>query len=231
MRTAVSALTAGQMLALIQSQTKTLEIKVDKIETKIDKEITGMKTRIEVLETEVTAQKEKNDVLSGIVVEMQKALNKVDTEEREKNIMVSGMSETDIVLNEVTLSNDNEKLHKLFELIGADFNPTETLRLGTQKPGKNRVIKVVLEDKNTRNDVTKKASKLKDLEEPWKKIYVNRDEHPVYRSENNRLRKKMNDFRKKPEFQENARERVKIVKGELKADGKTIDKNTFSSFQ
>ena len=66
---------------------------------------------------------------------------------------------------------------------------------------------------------------------PWKKVYLNRDKHSVYRSENSRLRKKMNDLRKKPEFQDNPRERVKIVKGELLVDGTVVDKNTFSSFQ
>ena len=45
------------------------------------------------------------------------------------------------------------------------------------------------------------------------------------------LRKKMNDLRKKPEFQDNARERVKIVKGELLVDDNVVDRNTFSSFQ
>ena len=53
----------------------------------------------------------------------------------------------------------------------------------------------------------------------------------MYRAENNRLRKKMNDLRKKPEFQDNPRERVKIAKGELFVDGDVVDRNTFSSFQ
>ena len=49
--------------------------------------------------------------------------------------------------------------------------------------------------------------------------------------ENNRLRKKMNDYRKKPEFQDNPKEKVKIIKGELVVDGNVVDRNTFSSFQ
>ena len=72
--------------------------------------------------------------------------------------------------------------------------------------------------------------KLKDLGEPWSRVYLNHDKHPVYRRENGRLRKKMNDYRKKQEFQDNPRERVKIVKGELVVDGNVIDRNTFSSF-
>ena len=72
---------------------------------------------------------------------------------------------------------------------------------------------------------------MKDLDDPWKKVYLNRDKHSVYRYENNRLRKKMNDLRKKPEFQDNPRQRVKIVKGELLVDEIVVDRNTFSSFQ
>ena len=93
------------------------------------------------------------------------------------------------------------------------------------------IVNEIFKNKETRDKAVEKSSKLKDLGEPWKKVYLNRDKHSVYRYENNRLRKKMNDYRKKPEFQENAKERVKITKGELKVDGNIIDRNTFSSFQ
>ena len=54
--TPVSALTAGQMLALIQSQTKPLEAKVVGIDQKLDREINGLQTRINVLENEMKEQ-------------------------------------------------------------------------------------------------------------------------------------------------------------------------------
>ena len=39
----------------------------------------------------------------------------------------------------------------------------------------------------------------------------------------------MNEYRKKPEFQDNPKEHVKIVKGELMVDGNVVDRNTFKS--
>ena len=73
----------------------------------------------------------------------------------------------------------------------------------------------------------KNAPKIKRLDKPWNNVYINRDNHPVFHKESQRLRKKMNDLRKLPEFQENSKNRVKIVKGVLQADGITVDKNVF----
>ena len=53
---------------------------------------------------------------------------------------------------------------------------------------------------------------------------MNRDEHAVYRAEKNRLRRKLNDLRKKPELEDNPKERVKIVKGDLVVDDEVVDK-------
>ena len=230
--TPVSAMTAGQMLALIQSQTKPLENKVESIDQKLDMEINGLKTRINVLENEVKEQKEKNDTLTQIVVEMQKSLNKIDNNDRERNLMISGLPEEQIEVNDVLLQSDNEKVAKMFSLLEIEGGPWNVERIGRQPTnGKTRISKVIFPDKETRDKAAEQSIKLKDLQEPWKKVYLNRDKHPVYRYENNRLRMKMKDLRKKPEFQDNSRERVKINKGQLTVDGTVVDRNTFSSFQ
>ena len=230
--TPVAQMTAGQMLTLIQSQTKPLEEKVVSIDHKLDREIDGLKTRINVLENEMKEQKEKNDTLTQIVVEMQKSLNKIDSTDREKNLIISGLPEEPIQTEDAILNNDEEKVEKMFRLIEIDDSPWNVERIG--KPttnGKTRIAKVIFPDKEKRDKAAEKSIKLKELEEPWKKVYLNRDKHSVYRAENNRLRKKMNDLRKKPEFQDNPRERVKIAKGELLVNGDVVDRNTFSSFQ
>ena len=229
--TPVSAMTAGQMLALIQSQTKPLENKVESIDQKLDMEITGLKTRIGVLENEVKEQKDKNETLTQIVVEMQKSLNKIDNSDREKNLIISGLPEEHIQVDDDVLESDTEKVTKMFSLIGIDGGPWNVERIGKQPTnGKTRIAKVVFPDKEKRDKAVEQSIRLKDLEDPWKKVYLNRDKHPVYRYENNRIRKKMNELRKKPEFQDNPRERVKINKGELVVDGTVVDRNTFSSF-
>ena len=230
--TPISAMTAGQMLALIQSQTKPLEMKVESIDQKLGKEITGLKTRINVLENEVLEEKQKNETLTQIVVEMQKSLNKIDSTDREKNLIISGLPEDEIEVDGVLLKDDLEKVGKMFNLIEIGGGPWNVERLG--KPttnGKTRIARVVFPDREMRDKVVERSTRLKDLGEPWKKVYLNRDKHPVYRVENNRLRRKMNEYRKKPEYQEDSKTRVKITKGELLVDGSVIDRNMFSSFQ
>ena len=230
--TPIASMTAGQMLTLIQSQTKPLEEKMVNIDRKLDREINGLKTRVNVLENEVKEQKEKNDSLTHIVVEMQKSLNKIDNNDRVKNLMISGLPEGDIEVEGASLVDDKEKVEKMFNLLEIEGGPWDVERLG--KPttnGKTRIAKVVFPDKEARDKAAEKSIKLKDLGEPWRSIYLNHDKHPVYRYENNRLRKKMNEYRKMPEFQDNPKTRVKIMKGELMVDGNVVDRNTFSSFQ
>ena len=229
--TPIAAMTAGQMLALIQSQTKPLDEKVANIGLKLDREINGLNTRVNVLENEVKEQKEKNETLTQIVVEMQKSLNKIDNNSRMKNLIISGLPEGEIAVGGASLKEDKEKVEKMFNLIEVEEGPWVVERLG--KPttnGKTRMTKVIFQDKETRDKAAEKSTKLKELGEPWNKVYLNHDKHPVYRYENNRIRKKMNDYRKKPEFQDNPKEKVKIVKGELLVDGNVVDRNTFSSF-
>ena len=185
-----------------------------------------------MLENEVKEQREKNETLTQIVVEMQKSLNKIDNNDRVKNLMISGLPEGQVDVQGETVARDDEKVEKMFNLLEIEGGPWAVERIGAPTTnGRTRIAKVVFPDKEARDKAAEKSVKLKDLGDPWSRIYLNHDKHSVYRHENNRLRKKMNDYRKKQEFQDNPKERVKIVKGELKVDGNVIDRNTFSSFQ
>ena len=83
-----------------------------------------------------------------------------------------------------------------------------------------------MENNEIREVVMKEAPKLKDLPEPLKRIYMNRDIHPVYQKESQRLRKKFNDLKKDPQHQQNPGS-VKLVKGILSVNDITVDKNMF----
>ena len=67
-----------------------------------------------------------------------------------------------------------------------------------------------------------KAPTLKHKDEPWKKIYIKKDLHPVYTKEKQRLYNMMKDLRKK-----NPDKDIKIDKGQLLVDGLKVDSNTF----
>ena len=57
-------------------------------------------------------------------------------------------------------------------------------------------------------------------------IYINKDTHPVYIQETQRIRKRMHELKKVPGYGHETN-RVRIVGGNLQVDGQTIDKNLF----
>ena len=77
-----------------------------------------------------------------------------------------------------------------------------------------------------RDTVLKLAPKLKSLNEPWKRIYVKKDLHPVYVKENQRIRKKKKELIMRYETDEEEHE-ITLIKGELKVDGLIVDRNMF----
>ena len=88
------------------------------------------------------------------------------------------------------------------------------------------MLKVNVSDKVHREAIMAKAPDLRKLGEPLKKVYINRDSHPVYQKENTRLRKEMTLWKQKPGF-EHETNRVKLEKGALKVDGITVDRYIF----
>ena len=90
----------------------------------------------------------------------------------------------------------------------------------------NRLLKVNTGDNEIRERIINEAKKLKLLQNPWKLVYINRDSHPVYLKENQRIRKVVQDLKKQPGF-EHETNRVKLVKGHVKVDDVTVDKNLF----
>ena len=97
-------------------------------------------------------------------------------------------------------------------------------RMGVEKVGYNRVVKIVLPSVEVRNEFLKNTSKMKDCQDPWKKVYIKKDQHPVYLAENNRLRKKATELKKKPGYEN---KEIKIFNGKLTVDNNEVDRNLF----
>ena len=78
-------------------------------------------------------------------------------------------------------------LHKL-NLNDEDFlENCHVSRIGKEKPETSRLMKVRLPSTDERNEILNNASALKALLEPWSKMYIKKDLHPVYLKENKRL--------------------------------------------
>ena len=162
------------------------------------------------------------------MIDMQRALNSIDSKDRSRNIIIAGLTEEDITTDDVTQSGDPSKIAFLLDKMGLNpalsEDPTKIERIGADTTGsKRRFIKVEFPDKTTRESVMKVTAKIKDLPEPWNKVYFNRDTHPVYQNESKRLRKKFKDLKTNHDNPES----VQLVKGKLTVDGVVVDKNIF----
>ena len=77
-----------------------------------------------------------------------------------------------------------------------------------------------------RDKICSESKKVKLLPDPWKRVYINKDVHPVYLKENQRIRRRMQDLKKVPGY-EHESDRVKLENGLLTVDGATVDQNLF----
>ena len=67
--------------------------KVTRIEKSLNSKVTVLEKKVSALEDEVQSQSEKIKTLSTIIIKMQNALNTIDSSTREKNIIISGLTE------------------------------------------------------------------------------------------------------------------------------------------
>ena len=82
---------------------------------------------------------------------MQKSLNRIDNEERNRNVIIVGLPEDKIEIdNNDELASDVEKIKWILNCTGKqhftdeDIDNLNVTRLGTKRIGYNRVIKIIL---------------------------------------------------------------------------------------
>ena len=224
----LGSLTVADLVQILQP----IQSSVEEIKTTLTQQMGALQTKVQVLENELKKEVTKNETLTSAVVSMQKCLNQIDVEKRVTNLMISGLPEEEMITAENTnLADDKEKLKTLLHNIGindmdAEIDTFEYTRIGVANERKRRLLKVNVGSKDTRDKICVETKKIKLLPAPWKSIYINKDVHPVYLKENQRVRKKMQDLKKVPGF-EHESGRVKLENGLLKVDGAIVDQNLF----
>ena len=190
-----------------------------------------LENKVKILETENEKKDEDINLLKHTVINMQKAFNSIDQRERSTKAIIQHLLEKDMDGNGPgeKLTNDIEKISQICNFMGSDLNEEslqnlDISRIGKVRDGMPRMIKIVFPSVNERDAFVKNSSKLKEAPETWKKVYIKKDQHPVYAAENNRLRRKMVDMRKLPE---NKDKEVIIKDGKLTINGTIVDKNLF----
>ena len=124
------------------------------------------------------------------------------------------------------MNNDADKIERLSIIMGCrtDIDNMEISRIGRPRDGFNRAVKIIFSSTEERNEFTKNSKKLKECNGIWKKVYVKKDENPVYAAENFRLRKEFKALKENPE---NAGKSVVFKDGKIMIDEVVVDKNYF----
>ena len=230
MQKPISELTVADIIQINRISNDPIQRQLNSIESELKQKIQTLDNRVNILELNKSAVEEENAILRSTISNIQKSLNRIDSDARNKNIVITGLPEEDIRIGEnQVVRNDEEKIKWILRLTENSYfdnkqEPFNASRLGEPKPGYNRVLKVVLPSIDERNEFLKNSIKMKEAPEPWSKVYIKKDQHPVYLNENNRLRKKAAELRKK---QGNEQKDIKIQDGKLMMDNVVIDQNLF----
>ena len=225
----ISELTVADIIQINMISNRPMQQQLSTIEAELRKKIQQLENRANVLEKQNTSITEENTVLRDTICYMQKSLNKIDSNVRNKNVIITGLPEGEIPTEEGALTTDFKKIESILTITGnRDFvDRTDNLtlsRLGEEKVGYNRVVKIELASVEERDSFLKDTTKMKDAPPPWNKVYIKKDQHPVYLNENKRLRRKAYELKKK---QGNENKDIKIVDGKVLIDGVVVDKNLF----
>ena len=186
-------------------------------------ELERQKFQIGLLQKRCDKHEETIETLKGVIAQQQRSLRSQDSEIRQKNFIVSGISENDITDSRGTYKNDDEKITALFREMGTQLPDGYTIeRLGKPSDKYARSIKLNVVSKTNRNEIGKKSTELRNKQVPWDKVYLNYDLHPGDLEENKRLRKKKKTLKS---LEENKDKEIKIEKGNLMVDGEIVDSN------
>ena len=165
--------------------------------SELKQSITSSENRVNKKLEEMQARVNKQ---ANIIAQQQLFLEGVDPKQRE-TIIVTGLPDEHKALDGAT--NDDDKIQKIWEVIGARTVVRSHRRLGrlNPNPDRHRPLLVVIESKIERDAVLEKTSKMKERGEPYSKIYIKKDVHPSVRQEWRRSRTSEQNERNRPENQ------------------------------
>lgn len=197
---------------------------VDKLKEGMN-ELTQQKLQIELLKQRCDIYEENIATLKSTIANQQKSLNTIDSNERVKNLIISGLNEEDIIEGDDVYKSDEEKVAALFRVIGTTLPNNCTLtRLGKRNDRYARIIKLNVQNRLNRDNILKKTRDLKNANDIWKSVYLKKDLHPAIIHENRRIHKKLNILKS---LDENKEKDVRLERGKLKVNGTIVDENLF----
>ena len=118
-------------------------------------------------------------------------------QQRKQNLIISGIPEPSIGPISQRIASDTAACVTLAETLGIHgLSIKSVARLGSLSSGKNRLLRVCLNDIETRQAILRNATKLKQNEK-YSGIYINPDLTPAQQEANYKLRKERREQRAK----------------------------------
>ena len=181
-----------------------------------NEKVVGLDTRVKTLDTDAKKQKiiSENNL---------KYLINLDRNERRRNVIIFGVPEQDLTIEDVTVGTDQKKCELILNYIGVPAvidEVREMFRLGKPVEDKVRPIKLKL---NSSDDVTSILDCKGELNKLPQTIYIKPDKSKSEVTEYQRMGKRKKELEEQYPVPEGARPRVVLDKGVLTLDGTTVD--------
>ena len=208
------------MTELIQGGMNELKSSLQSFKDEMHKEMTSViktavndaiQKELSSLRSEIEEQKREMEQMKKFLVESENQKLKEKRRELSCNVIINGLAEEEDEDDDDTLEKVTVLLHKAIP----DAEVEKAFRLGKRK-NTPRVVKVIFDSKETRNQVLTEVRKHKDTF--FKDIYVNADRPFADRQESFRLRKKLKTLKK-----QNPHQNLYIRRGKLYFDNIAID--------
>jgi hypothetical protein len=179
--------------ALLQQLEERLTSRISQVFSKMEDFEKSMQL---IQANQVRLDNEMNSMKEVIIVQ-QKQIEKIEAEKRQNNVVIHGVPEEEISVNDLVLKSDTQKVAYLSNIIDpADKEaPIDFVtRLGPKTPGRRRHLLVSFSNKSDRNAMLFKQKMLRNdtsCRTNLGPIDVNRDSTFLVRKEEKRLREKM----------------------------------------
>ncbi len=180
---------SGGSLQQLTANIKELSSQISGLQDQFQ-QVTRLIKEVDQLKETVEKQKE-------ILGQQQRFLELIDSRERERNLIITGLSETEALDG---VNEDKEKCLKVLAAAGVTGEIQCTVkRLGQVRANRQRPILMTVESRTQRDAILEKSKNLKNAAPIYRKIYVKKDTHPKVREEWNRLRRVEREEKARPE--------------------------------
>ena len=207
----------------IQEELKSLKNKIGDMEKgiqSISTITTDHTVKLKDTEEDLKDKGKEIELIKKAVFNQQVFLENLQKKDLKNNMIITGIPNGELVIDDVTLQSDEEKVAGILHEIGDNIS-TDCYKLLYFPAAENRtthVCKVTFNDFNVKMNVIKNAKKLKDIES-LRKVFLQWDDPKLTRQENQRLRKAKWELK-----QSHPNDNLELRKGILKRNNQQVDK-------